>query len=248
MAPISTKSGAIVAAWGFLVYATLLAAWAFYLLCRVQRPQRTHKHLAGKCTVRRSVTGVVAPSLSTSWWQYYEICALLTRTLRCQSDSKRGIRKVCSERAQLRLYVPGWRQGSEVRLTTSPLTLWLLFTRWASAQILIVDLKEFFFFLLHFPGSLWPWCGEKKKKNITTSATRSTGAMAAVGAPLNHGFSVFNRALLSSLSLTLPLTITNSQLHAWFPCWPSATQQPRVRGATGEEFTKLARRLCCVIL
>lgn len=58
--------------------------------------------------------------------------------------------------------------------------------------------------------------------------------------------SAFKRALLSFFVVNCD-TVPNSKLYAWFPC-RHRVHYPWARLPTQEEFTKLAREECCVIL
>lgn len=120
-------------------------------------------------------------------------------------------------------------------------TLRLLFTRWASAQILTVDTREkicpFSWFIVNVM---------KKKNHIPTSVTHWSNG--CCGRPTESSLLCVQQ---SFVVLTTDVTFDNPRL--WAACLvsmltQSAVHRPRVRGATGEEFTKLARRRCCVIL
>lgn len=173
--------------WGYWT-----SAHSFYLLWRVQRPQQTHKHLVSECSetyTRIPMSSLVLLHLSCKqndknsvFGRYQRVATgrLGKTRLHCQPEAKCGSREMCLLKRPS--CVLGWRQGSEGRWTVSPLTIWLLFTRWESARSFIKHIREK---MKRFPG--WVW-SPLMRESITTSATWHSGAVAVVGVAMSHRF------------------------------------------------------------
>lgn len=160
-------------------------ARAFYLLCRVQRPHQTHKHLVSKCT-RIPMSSLLLLHLSCK--QNDKICMFgrypfvatgwfRKKRVHCQSEAKRGSGEMCLVKGPS--CVLGWRQGSKGRRALSPSTPWLLFTRWESVQSFMKDIWEK---MKHFPGLF----SSPSMRETITSVTWHSGAVAVVGIPMSH--------------------------------------------------------------
>lgn len=98
-------------------------ACAFYLLCRVQRPYQTHKHLVSKCNGTYKwipMSALLLLHLSCKQndqigmfdrYQYVATGWFRKTRLHCRSEAKRGSREMCLMKGPSHMLA--WRQGSK---------------------------------------------------------------------------------------------------------------------------------------